>query len=87
MQASFLEKCLWSRKIVSFFQTLYECLLVISKTASPIAPFYCDVLYRDLITNGQKNYQSVHLDFWPKTNKLIIDKDLIKKNGRCSKNY
>ena len=33
---------------IAAFQTLYECLLVVSKIASPIAPFYCDVLYRDL---------------------------------------
>lgn len=72
-------KNVYGQEKIAAFQTLYECLLVISKIASPIAPFYCDVLYRDLITNGQKNYQSVHLDFWPKTNKLIIDKDLIKK--------
>ena len=64
---------------IAAFQTLYECLLVVCKIASPIAPFYCDVLYRDLTTNNQKNYQSVHLDFWPKPDKLVIDKDLIKK--------
>ncbi len=38
------------------YQTLHECLVVVSKLMAPIAPFYADRLYRDL--TGDK---SVHL--------------------------
>ncbi len=56
------------------FQTLYTCLLTVSKLMAPIAPFYADRLYRDL-TNGS-DIKSVHLDGFPKADSNLIDKDL-----------
>ena len=42
------------------YQTLYECLVTVSRLMAPIAPFYADQLYRDL--TGDK---SVHLAAFP----------------------
>ena len=56
----------------SAYDTLYTCLLTVSKLLAPFAPFYADQLYKDL--GGQKD--SVHLDSFPVANEAIIDKEL-----------
>ena len=53
---------------LSAYQTLYTCLIEISKLMAPIAPFYADKLYRDL--TGK---ESVHLDLFPKYDSALID--------------
>jgi len=52
---------------IAAYQTLYTCLLTISKLGAPIAPFFMDKLYRDLTqaTHGEK-FESVHLAELPK---------------------
>uniref|UniRef100_A0A2B4S1L6 Isoleucine--tRNA ligase n=1 Tax=Stylophora pistillata TaxID=50429 RepID=A0A2B4S1L6_STYPI len=45
------------------YQTLYECLVTVSKLAAPIAPFFTDRLYQDLTGDV-----SVHLADFPKAN-------------------
>ncbi|GHT34304.1 hypothetical protein FACS189434_10220 [Bacteroidia bacterium] len=54
------------------YQTLYECLVVVAKLMSPIAPFYADKLYLDLTSENK----SVHLTDFPKYNENLIDKNL-----------
>ncbi len=62
---------------ISAYQTLYTCLLTISKLASPIAPFYMDKLYRDLIAvTGFEKHESVHLAYFPVAEEKFIDKAL-----------
>ncbi|MDD3687736.1 MAG: DUF5915 domain-containing protein, partial [Bacteroidales bacterium] len=62
---------------ISAYQTLYTCLLTISKLASPIAPFYMDKLYRDLISVTEKeSFSSVHLAHFPQADESLIDKSL-----------
>ena len=52
-------------KIVAY-QTLYECLVTISKLSAPIAPFYMDRLYQDLTKTAiGLNCKSVHLSDFP----------------------
>ena len=53
------------------YQTLYECLVTISKLMAPIAPFYADRLYCDLTGEG-----SVHLTDFPKCNEALISQNL-----------
>ena len=53
------------------YQTLYECLVTISKLMAPISPFYADKLYRDL-TGGD----SVHLADFAVANESLIDTQL-----------
>ena len=48
------------------------CLETISILISPIAPFYSDLLFRDL--SGKK--ESIHLHLFPKVNKSLINKSL-----------
>lgn len=62
---------------ISAYQTLYTCLVTVSKLMAPIAPFYSDLLYNDLngITNKEVK-QSVHLSDFPKSNVDYIDEDL-----------
>ena len=50
------------------YQTLYECLVTVSRLMAPIAPFYADQLYRDL--TGER---SVHLAAFPVCDETRID--------------
>ena len=62
---------------LSAYQTLYRCLLTISKLMAPIAPFYADRLYLDLISvTGYEEFESVHLADFPIANEDVIDKKL-----------
>ncbi|CAM3677172.1 isoleucyl-tRNA synthetase [Flavobacterium saliperosum S13] len=65
---------------IAAYQTLYTCLLTISKLGAPIAPFFMDKLYRDLTqaTHGEK-FQSVHLAEFPKSVENFVDKSLESK--------
>ncbi|PVX52231.1 isoleucyl-tRNA synthetase [Balneicella halophila] len=60
---------------ISAYQTLYECLKTLSILGSPIAPFYMDRLYRDLM-KIQGVDESVHLTTFPKPNMEFVDKEL-----------
>lgn len=55
------------------YQTLYEVLKTISILAAPIAPFYMDQLYKDLVPGGE---ESVHYVLMPDYDESVIDKDL-----------
>ena len=62
---------------ISGFQTLYDTLITIAKLSAPIAPFYSDVLYRDLVSNTKdQSYESVHLSIFPISDKNQIDASL-----------
>ena len=56
----------------SAYDTLYTCLMTVSKLLAPFAPFFADQLYRDL--GGEKT--SVHLDTFPVCDESLIDADL-----------
>ena len=58
------------------FEILHQCLCVVSKMSSPIAPFYMDHLYRDLTGD-----QSVHLCSFPNVNKELINPQLEDEMG------
>jgi len=65
---------------ISAYQTLYKALVTVAKLMSPIAPFYADRLYLDLIAVSKKeNYDSVHLSEFPVADQKEIDKDLERK--------
>ncbi|HEX2899924.1 MAG TPA: isoleucine--tRNA ligase, partial [Bacteroidia bacterium] len=62
---------------VAAYQTLYECLLTLSKLMAPYAPFYSEKLYGDLNkTTGLEPHESVHLSQFPVSNPAEIDLDL-----------
>ncbi len=69
---------------LSAYQTLYECLITITKLASPFAPFITDELYRNLnAVTGKENYESVHLAYFPEVG--YIDKELEEKMSIAQK--
>ena len=69
---------------ISAYQTLFNCLITISKLSAPIAPFFMDRMFLDL--NNKTNFEefeSVHLSNFPIANKDFIDKDLEKKMSQA----
>ncbi|MFM9987340.1 isoleucine--tRNA ligase [Flavobacterium sp.] len=62
---------------IAAYQTLYTCLMTVSKLGAPIAPFFMDKLYRDLtLTTQSEKYDSVHLAEFPKSVENFVDKSL-----------
>jgi isoleucyl-tRNA synthetase len=65
---------------ISAYQTLYTCMLTVAKLGSPVAPFFMDRLYKDLVsTTSIEKFDSVHLAEFPKYNADLIDKSLERK--------
>ena len=63
---------------LSAYQTLYECLITISKLTSPFAPFISEELYQDLNSITKKEiFESVHLSEFP--NPVYFEKELEQK--------
>ncbi|MFQ3268724.1 MAG: isoleucyl-tRNA synthetase [Flavobacteriales bacterium] len=62
---------------ISAYQTLFTCLVNIAKMASPIAPFFTDRLYKDLMNaTDLPKEESVHLTLFPEGDDNLIDGDL-----------
>ena len=62
---------------LSAYQTLYTCLETVARLMAPIAPFYADRLYMDLIgVTGRDNVVSVHLAKFPVADEALIDQEL-----------
>lgn len=62
---------------LSAYQTLYTCLETVAKLMAPIAPFYADMLYMDLVkVTGRDHVVSVHLAQFPEANEALIDGEL-----------
>ena len=65
---------------IAAYQTLYTCLLTISKLGAPIAPFFMDKLYRDLTVATQtEEFESVHLAQFPISVENYVNKMLESK--------
>ena len=63
---------------LSAYQTLYECLMTISKLTAPFAPFVAEEIFQNLNkVGGTENCDSVHLVDYPEV--TFIDKDLETK--------
>lgn len=67
------------------YETLHECLLVVSQLMSPIAPFFGEWLYQNLSTpvreaavknNTALQFESVHLSSFIHADTKLIDPDL-----------
>ncbi len=57
---------------LSAYQTLYEVLKKVAVLAAPIAPFYMERLYLDLVPEAE----SVHFELMPKWDEKVIDIEL-----------
>ncbi len=60
------------RDKVTAYQTLYEVLVDIAKLAAPIAPFFMERMYLDLVPGAE----SVHYVAMPDYDASVVDKDL-----------
>ena len=71
---------------ISAYQTLFTCLLEIAKISSPIAPFFMDRIYNDLVSNTKlKSQKSVHHTNFPKKADELINKNLQRKIRKAQK--
>ena len=79
-------KRFWGGKMdqdkLSAYQTLYEVLVEVAVLAAPIAPFYMDRLYLDLVPEGE---ESVHFVLMPKCDESVIDNDLEERMSMAQK--
>ena len=73
------KKRFWGKEMdndkLAAYQTLYECLMTVSKLLAPFAPFFADRMYCDL--GGQAD--SVHLTNFPVADMSLVDSDLEKR--------
>lgn len=59
---------------IAAYQTLYECLVTLSKLMAPVAPFFADWLYRNLNESTKlEAHESVHLTQFPEAEEEKID--------------
>jgi isoleucyl-tRNA synthetase len=59
------------------YQTLYECLEVVTRLMAPVAPFFSDSIFQNLNSvSGRYNVESVHHILFPEVNEGAIDKSL-----------
>ena len=70
----------YSQDKISAYQTLYKCLKDIAIISSPIAPFFMDRLYKDLVNcTGKDVLDSVHHENFPVYNESNINPSLQQK--------
>ncbi|MGB0836963.1 MAG: isoleucine--tRNA ligase [Flavobacteriaceae bacterium] len=71
---------------ISAYQTLFQCMLKVSQLSAPIAPFFADNLYRDLMAGTViEGAESVHLSDFPVSDSGCIDKDLERKMQKAQR--
>ena len=70
------KKRFWGKEMdedkLAAYQTLYECLMTVSKLLAPFAPFFADRIYCDM--GGE--IDSVHLEKFPVANMSLVNADL-----------
>ena len=70
------KKRFWGKEMdddkLAAYQTLYECLMTVSKLLAPFAPFFADRIYTDM--GGALD--SVHLEKFPVANLSLVNADL-----------
>lgn len=68
------------------YQTLYECLVTITKLMAPFAPFLAEELFRNLNSvTGKEKVASVHLAFIPQCDESAIDADLESRMDKAQR--
>jgi isoleucyl-tRNA synthetase len=59
------------------YQTLYACLVMLSKLLAPFMPFLAEEMYRNLVLSAYPDAaESVHLAHFPKADESLIDENL-----------
>jgi isoleucyl-tRNA synthetase len=61
------------------YQTLWECLVTVTKVLAPVIPFITEAMYQQLVRSYDSNAPvSVHLCDFPRTGAFTIDEQLLK---------
>jgi isoleucyl-tRNA synthetase len=69
---------------ISAYQTLFDCMITVAQLSAPIAPFFCERLFKDLAQGVVKDYpESVHLSDFPISDPAYIDARLEHKMQRA----
>lgn len=67
---------------INAYETLYTCLVTISKAAAPMIPFMTEEIYQNIVLSVDKDApESIHLCDYPVVDESFIDKDLEDKMG------
>ena len=62
---------------ISAYQTLYTCLSTVAQLIAPIAPFFSERLYKDLVKATTKEaFESIHLSSFPKYDGTLVNPSL-----------
>jgi isoleucyl-tRNA synthetase len=61
------------------YETLYECLVTLTKLTAPFTPYASEAMYQNLVVRAGRGRESVHLDDWPEANPAAVDELLSKK--------
>ncbi len=68
------------------YQTLYDVLVTVLKTAAPFAPFIAEEVYRNLnAVTGLEKDESIHLALLPAPDERLIDSALERRMERAEK--
>ena len=71
---------------INAYETLYTCLVTISKTAAPMIPFMTEEIYQNIVRKVDASApESIHLCSFPEVNESFIDSDLEDKMGELLK--
>ncbi|MFC1900608.1 isoleucine--tRNA ligase [Chloroflexota bacterium] len=64
---------------LSAYNTLYQCLVTLSKLMAPFTPFIAEELYQNLVCSVEPDApESVHLTDFPVADEAMIDEQLIR---------
>ncbi len=71
---------------INAYETLYTCLVTISRTAAPMIPFMTEEIYQNIVRKVDASApESIHLCKFPEVNEAYIDKDLEDRMGELLK--
>ena len=63
---------------VAAYQTLYACLVTLTKLMAPLTPFVAEEIYQNLVrTVDGESPESVHLAEWPGSDSSLVDERLM----------
>ncbi len=62
------------------YQTLYTCLVTLSKLMAPFTPFVAEAIYQNLVRSvDEQAPESVHLCPWPEADESLVDEALMQE--------
>jgi isoleucyl-tRNA synthetase len=71
---------------IAAYQTLYECMIAVTKMMAPLAPFLAERLFRSLNEATKlEDAESVHLALIPEVSASAIDADLERRMERAQR--